>query len=105
MVSASFHSIRGYRYIYTYIYMCVCVAVCVCVCAVCDSVCVCCVFVCVYCMSIMDLGRSTTDMEWFHGKILGKYHIYAFVSSESPVKVLQICSSFTGNSYESTTDM
>ena len=51
-------------------------------------------------MSIMDLGRSTTDMEWFHGKILGKYHIYAFVSSESPVKVLQICSSFTGNSYE-----
>ena len=53
----------------------------------------------------MDLGRSTTDMEWFHGKILGKYHIYAFVSSESPVKVLQICSSFTGNSYESTTDV
>ena len=60
---------------------------------------------CVYCMSIMDLGRSTTDMEWFHGKIFGKYHIYAFVSSESPVKVLQICSSFTGNSYESTTDV
>ena len=49
--------------------------------------------------------ESTTDMWWFHRKLMWKYYRFIIVPWQIPVKVLHICYSFMGKSWESITNL